>query len=334
MRMRESVCFDDVLLVPQMSDIKSRKSVDLSVDLGSGIALGIPFISAPMDTVTGHRMASAMAEAGGLGVIHRYNSIEEQISLFDKSKCFAAAAIGVTGDFAERAESLADAGCKVLCVDVAHGHHISVKSALKTLKSRLGNTVKIMAGNVATLQAFEDLSDWGADMIRVGVGGGSICSTRLQTGHGVPTLQSVIDCASSDRGALIIADGGIKNSGDMSKALAAGADLVMMGRLLAGTEEAPGETVQVNGKKCKVYRGMASPEAQVAWRGEYRSNEGVSRTVPFKGYAENILSELERGVRSALSYSGARTLKEFRAKADFIKQSPLGRVESGTHIDI
>lgn len=331
--MRESVCFDDVLLVPQLSDIKTRSSVDLSVDLGSGPALGVPFISAPMDTVTGHRMASAMAEAGGLGVIHRYNSIDQQLDLFEKSK-YAAAAIGVTGDFLERAESLFDAGCNILCVDVAHGHHISVKLALESLRSHLGDSISIMAGNVATLQAFNDLSDWGANIIRVGVGGGSICSTRLQTGHGVPTLQSVIDCAMSDRPSLMIADGGIKNSGDMSKALAAGADLVMIGRLLAGTEEAPGDVVQVNGKKCKVYRGMASPEAQVAWRGEYRSNEGVSRTVPFKGPVKNILSELERGVRSSLSYSGAKTLQEFRAKADFIKQSSLGRVESGTHIDI
>jgi IMP dehydrogenase len=332
--MRESVCFDDVLLVPQMSDIKSRTSVDLSVDLGSDTSLGIPFISAPMDTVTGHRMATAMAAVGGLGVIHRYNSIDEQVHLLQKSHCNAAAAIGITGDFLERAFALIHADCKILCIDVAHGHHISVKSALETLRSKLGDTVSIMAGNVATLQGFNDLSDWGADIIRVGVGGGSICSTRLQTGHGVPTLQSVIDCAKSNRDALIIADGGIKNSGDMSKALAAGADLVMVGRLLAGTDEAPGDTVQVNGKKCKVYRGMASPEAQVAWRGEYRSNEGVSRTVPFKGSVEDILSELERGVRSALSYSGARNLQEFRAKACFIKQSPLGRIESGTHIDI
>jgi len=287
-----------------------------------------------MDTVTGQRMASAMAKAGGLGVIHRYNSIEEQVALFKESGCSPAAALGVTSDFLKRAAMLHEAGCRILCVDVAHGHHESVKLALKKLRYTFGKDVVLVAGNVATRRGFDDLADWGADVIRVGVGGGSICSTRLQTGHGMPTLQSVIDCAKSDRDALIIADGGIKNSGDIAKALAAGADLVMIGRLLAGTNEAPGETVQVNGKKCKVYRGMASPEAQLAWRGEYRSNEGVSRTVPFKGPVENILAELERGVRSALSYSGARNLQEFRAKADFIKQTPLGRVESGTHIDI
>ena len=332
--MRETVCFDDVLLVPQYSDVRTRSSVSLKVEIGSETTLYSPFISAPMDTVTGHKMALAMSRTGGLGVLHRYNTIEEQIAMFKKSDSKPAAAIGVTGDFVERAEALVEAGCKILCVDVAHGHHISVKKALHSLKSSLDDSVLIMAGNVATRRAFEDLSEWGADMIRVGVGGGSICSTRLQTGHGVPTLQSVIDCASSSSDALIIADGGIKNSGDMAKALAAGADLVMMGSLLAGTEEAPGETVQVNGKKCKVYRGMASPEAQVAWRGEYRSNEGVSRTVPFKGPVDRILRELERGVRSALSYSGASNLSEFRHKAELIKQSPLGRVESGTHIDI
>ena len=332
--MRETVCFDDVLLVPQYSDIKTRSSVSLKVELGSGITLHSPFVSAPMDTVTGHRMASAMARTGGLGVIHRYNSIDEQIQIFKKVERTSAAAIGVTGDFIERAVALADEGCKILCIDVAHGHHVSVKNALHSIRTQLGDSVLVMAGNVATRRAFEDLSEWGADMIRVGVGGGSICSTRLQTGHGVPTLQSVIDCAASEGDALIIADGGIKNSGDMSKALAAGADLVMMGSLLAGTDEAPGETVQVNGQKCKVYRGMASPEAQVAWRGEYRSNEGVSRTVPYKGPVDRILRELGRGVRSALSYSGATTLEEFRHKAELIRQSPLGRVESGTHIDI
>ena len=190
-----------------------------------------------------------------------------------------------------------------------------------------------MAGNVATLEAFNDLADWGADSVRIGIGGGSICSTRIQTGHGVPTLQSVIDCSKTDRNALLIADGGFKTSGDVVKALAAGADFVMLGSMLAATDESPGETfISADGKRYKVYRGMASKEAQMEWRGKTASLEGVSTTVPYKGSVELILSELEQGIRSGFSYTGARTLAELQSRAQFIKQSSAGQIESSTHI--
>jgi len=189
-----------------------------------------------------------------------------------------------------------------------------------------------MAGNVATLEGFNDLADWGADSIRVGIGGGSICSTRIQTGHGIPTLQSVIDCAESDRSAKLIADGGMKTPGDIAKAIAAGADFVILGSLLAGTDESPGQVIEQEGRKIKRYRGMASPEAQYQWRGRTTSIEGVSHHVDYRGTLFEVIYSLCRGLKSGMSYSGARSLVEFRSKALFIKQTACGLAESGTHI--
>lgn len=334
-RITEAVSFDDVLLVPKSSDIVTRADVSLEVAIGTSSPMLLPVFAAPMDTIMSNNMAKAMFAAGGRGVMHRYCSIDEQLELVrgadNDFECFAA--VGVTGDYLERAVKLADHGVVGVCIDVAHGHHTSVIDAIKKIRSEIPE-IHIMAGNVATLSGFEDLADAGANSVRVGVGGGSICSTRIQTGHGVPTLQSVMDCSVSDRDCLIIADGGIKNSGDMVKALAAGADAVMVGRMLAGTPEAPGEVIQNPGSPpVKVYRGMASPEAQIAWRGRYSSNEGVSRTVPLRGPASEILFEIDKGIRSGLSYSGARSLSEFRSKATFVRQSLAGAKESSTHID-
>jgi IMP dehydrogenase len=231
----------------------------------------------------------------------------------------------------ERAQELVKSGISILCLDVAHGHHSHVKLALSNLKQKF-NSVHLMAGNVATLTAFKDLENWGADSVRVGVGGGSICSTRIRTAHGVPTLQSIFDCASVARSTKVIADGGIKTSGDIVKALAAGADFVMLGSMLAGTEEAPGEIIKNNGKLFKKYRGMASEEAQIDWRGYSSVREGVSAIVPYKGSIAEVLKDIEGGIRSGFSYSGARDLKELRATARFIRQSPCSRLESNTHI--
>tara|TARA_Y100001937_G_scaffold9813_1_gene12065 strand:- start:770 stop:1987 length:1218 start_codon:yes stop_codon:yes gene_type:complete len=402
--MKTALSFDDVLLVPRISEIESRKDVDLSsvlkytdydesLDLLTGYEFSLPIISSPMDTVTGRDMMRAMHHAGGLGIGHRYCSIEEQVEMvkptisrpfkkkeekmdmkavaeklhltgkgypfapqWDKVyidshhsprhsrdddylqdiKSFshtAAAAIGVTGDFLERAQELVKAECKILCIDVAHGHHISVKKALKKLKKQFGDDIVLIAGNVATARAFEHLSDWGADAVRVGIGGGSICSTRIQTGHGVPTLQSIIDCAESEGDAKIIADGGIRNAGDIVKCLAAGADFVMLGSLLAGTDQTPGQVfTSAEGNKYKVYRGMASAEAQIDWRGKAKSLEGVSTTIPWKGSVKKILKDLEQNIRSGLSYSGATSIEDLYNSAKFIKQTQAGMRESFTHI--
>lgn len=344
MKLRETLTYDDVLLVPQYSEIESRKEVNIGNRLDERIYLKLPIISSPMDTVTESNMACALANAGGLGIIHRYNSIEKQVEEVKKvkkelggwgcEKSFVlAAAVGMTGDYRERAAELVSHGAKAICIDVAHGHHILMKKAIQILKKDYEDDIHIMAGNIATIQGFNDLADWGADSIRCNIGGGSICSTRVQTGHGMPGLQTILDCARSDRDVKIIADGGIRSSGDIVKALAAGADFVMLGSLLAGTNESPGDViVRTLSIKRKVYRGMASREAQFDWKGEYSSNEGISATVPYKGAVEGVLKDLRSGIISGLSYSGTKTIKELQAKSKFIRQSAAGLSESKTHI--
>jgi len=336
--MHEALTYDDVLLIPQYSDIRSRQEINIGNGLDENIYLELPVISSPMDTVTEGPMALALNHKGGLGIVHRYNSINEQVNIVSSvleadSTLRVGAAIGVTGDFHERACALYDAGVNVVCIDVAHGHHILMKNALETLRKALGNKVHFMAGNVATQEGFEALADWGADSVRCNVGGGSICSTRIQTGHGIPGLQTIIECAKSDRSAKIIADGGIRNSGDIVKALAAGADFVMLGSMFAGTTEAPGALVVANnGRQYKLYRGMASKEAQLDWRGDYSSNEGISAQVPYKGKMREVLEDLRNGICSGFSYSGARTIEELWGKAKWIRQTNAGLGESKTHI--
>ncbi len=336
--MRKTLCSDDFLLVPKYSDIKSRKEVDLAVKLSDDIRLSSPIISAPMDTVTGKDMALALVREGVLPIIHRYNTVAQQSELVEyvmsqtKNIGVVGAAVGITGDYLERTEALLKSGARVICIDVAHGHHVAVERAIKTIKDNY-NDVYVMAGNVATLEAFNDLSDWGADAIRCGIGGGSICSTRIQTGHGMPTMQTILDISQTDRDSLIIADGGIKNSGDMVKLLAAGADMVMVGRLLAGTNETPGDVIlNTHGDVVKTYRGMASKSAQEDWRGRVSSIEGVASTVPYKGTGRDVIRELHVGIRSGLSYSGSRSVRELQARAEFIQQTVSGQVESSTHI--
>jgi len=332
--MREALTYNDVLLVPQYSDIRSRTEVSLQSNLGP-IECQIPIIASPMDTITTSPMAAAMDSCGGLGIVHRYNSIETQC---DHVGCMSAearvgAAIGTSGDYLERATALVNTGVTLLCVDVAHGHHILMKEALRSLRVTIGDSVHIMVGNVATLEGYNDLVDWGADSVRCNIGGGSICSTRIQTGHGLPGLQTIIDCAcTTARKVPIIADGGIRNSGDIVKALAAGADFVMLGSLLAGTDETPGDIINTPTGKVKAYRGMASADAQIDWRGKTSSLEGIATTVPCKGPVNDIISELVRGVRSGLSYSGARSITELQAKAEFVRQTSSGQAESATHI--
>ena len=340
---KKAVSFDDVLLVPKHSKIESRSSIDLSVDTQNISNLRTPIFSAPMDTVTEADMAIQLAQYGGIGVIHRYNTPSDQQQIVsqvcDHLEDVAAhgyknvgIAVGVSGDYLMRAKLGFSSGARLICVDVAHGDHILAENAVRTLRKEFGNAVHIMAGNVATLHGLNTLADAGANSIRVGIGGGSICSTRIQTGHGVPTLQSVLDCAETDRDCLIIADGGIKTSGDIVKALAAGADAVMLGSLLAGTNEAPGSTVFKDGHQYKTYRGMASVEAQIDWRGHAASEEGVSTVIPAKGPVSKTLDRLIKGIKSGLSYSGAESITEFQSKSEFIEITTSGMSESRTHI--
>lgn len=336
---KPALTYDDVLLVPQYSSIESRTQVDLSVPFEPGFNLSIPIVSSPMDTITGANMAAMMFRMGGLGIIHRYNTIEKQSSLVQRALkqggFLVGAAVGVSGDYLERTQELVSKGASVICIDVAHGHHKLMKDAIDSIKAWAPDYLHVMAGNVATREGYEALANWGADSVRCNVGGGSICTTRIQTGHGVPGLQTILECAKSQYAGsvLIIADGGIRNSGDAVKALAAGADLVMLGSLLSGTDETPGSTfTDEDGNLRKNFRGMASKEAQKDWRGKFSSLEGVATSVPCRGPVAEIIYELEQGIRSGCSYSGVTTLHDLREKAQFIIQSPSSQKESQAHI--
>ena len=338
---REALAYDDVLMVPQYSDIESRKEVTIGnwLDESRGLWFDLPIISAPMDTVCEEQMAITLGKMGGLGIVHRYNTIQRQREIADIineeiGPFIFGCAIGITGDYLERAEALVEGGVKILCLDVAHGDHILMKKALITLREKLGNGPHLMAGNVATLDGVSNLAHWGANSIRVGIGGGSICSTRIQTGHGIPSLDSIIECAGTPYDVAIIADGGIRNSGDIVKALGARADFCMLGSVLAGTSKSPGEVFisARSGEATKVYRGMASKDAQMDWRGKVSSLEGISTTIPYKGETSDIINQLENGIRSGFSYSGARTITELWSKAKFVRQTSAGTRESDTHI--
>ena len=335
--------FDDILLVPQYSDIRSRSEIDTSVKLKKNnieINLDIPIISSPMSTVTEAYMCNAINSLGGMGIIHRYNTITFQKKLISYiyNNNLKSAAVGVTGDFKERLSELVSEGLSIVCIDVAHGDHILVKEAIEYINNKYPNLF-IIAGNVATSSAYERLSEWGADAVRSSVGSGSICTTRIQTGHGIPTLQAVIDCNNkrkellldNKKAAYIIADGGIKNSGDIVKSLALGADLVMLGSMLSGTKETPGKIISSDGKKMKKYSGMASKSAQKVWRGSYSSVEGVSTQVPYKGTISKVVNEIMSNVRSGMSYSGARNLCELR-EAQFVLQTQNAHSEGQPHI--
>jgi len=335
--------FDDILLVPQYSDIRSRSEIDTSVKLKKNnieINLDIPIISSPMSTVTEAYMCNAINSLGGMGIIHRYNTITFQKKLvsYIYNNNLKSAAVGVTGDFKERLSELVSEGLSIVCIDVAHGDHILVKEAIEYINNKYPNLF-IIAGNVATASSYERLSEWGADAVRASVGSGSICTTRIQTGHGIPTLQAIIDCSNkrkellleNKKAAYIIADGGIKNSGDIVKSLALGADIVMLGSMISGTKETPGKIISIDGKKMKKYSGMASKSAQKVWRGSYSSIEGVSTQVPYKGTISKVVNEIMSNVRSGMSYSGARSLCELR-EAQFVLQTQNAHSEGQPHI--
>ncbi|MFQ5781995.1 MAG: IMP dehydrogenase [Nitrosopumilus sp.] len=471
MEFKEGLTFDDVLLVPKYSDITSRSQTDLSTKLSRNISINIPFVSANMDTVTESSMAVTMARAGGIGIIHRFLTIQEQanevlkvkrsgsvmienpysissersiqdaldyaeekeisgllvvdsnsklvgiiterdllfanpndpiqdvmtkdvvttkpgvtldeakeilhkhriekLPIIDdsetikglitskditnnadypnaskdkKGRPLVGAAVGVKGDFLERSESLLEAGADVLVVDIAHGHSENALSTVRNIKKAFPNC-ELIAGNIATAKGAEDLIKAGVDAVKVGVGSGSICITRVITGSGVPQLTAVMDCAKigKDHDIPIISDGGTRTSGDATKALAAGASSVMVGSMLGGTDESPGTVLTKNGKRFKVYRGMASLAASIGRKSKESGTisldddlndyvaEGVEAMVPYKGTVTDILKQLTGGVRSGLSYCGAHTIHQMQENAEFIKMSRAGFAESQPH---
>ena len=473
MDIREGLTFDDVLLVPKFSDVSSRSQTDLSTKLSRNISLNIPLISANMDTVTEASMAVTIAREGGIGIIHRFLTIQEEVNevlkvkrsgsvmienpytissdqtiqdafnimnekqvsgllvvesssklvgilterdvLFEPLNCskpvkelmtknvvtaklgidlpgakeilkknrieklpivddnnlvkglitsqdisnlekypnaskdnkgrpIVGAAVGVKGDFMERTEALIDAGVDTVVVDIAHGHSENAISTVKNIKKAFPNC-EVIAGNVATAQGTEDLIKAGVDAVKVGVGSGSICITRIITGSGVPQLTAVLDCAKVGQkyDVPIISDGGTRNSGDATKALAAGASSIMVGSILGGTDEAPGTTITKNNKRFKIYRGMASLAASVGRKTKETGNvdltddlndyvaEGVEAMVPYKGSVTDIITQITGGIRSGLSYCGAHNIKQMHANAEFIKISRAGFAESQPH---
>ena len=473
MEIREGLTFDDVLLVPKFSDISSRSQTNLSTKLSRNISLNIPLISANMDTVTEAPMAVVMAREGGIGIIHRFLTIEEEVNqvlkvkrsgsviienpytiqpeqtiqnafnlmdekgvsglvvtnadstlagilterdvLFEssnssklvmelmtkdvitahvgidmeqaklvlknnrieklplidennhvkglitsqdiadlekypdaskdkKGRPLVGAAVGVKGDFMERTEALIEAGTDVLVVDIAHGHSENAINTVKNIKKAFPDC-ELIAGNVATSKGTEDLIKAGVDAVKVGVGSGSICITRVITGSGVPQLTAVLDCAKIGKkhDIPIISDGGTRTSGDATKALAAGASSIMVGSILGGTDESPGSTITKNGKRFKIYRGMASLGASIGRKSKETGTfdltedlndyvaEGVEAMVPYKGSVTDLIVQITGGIRSGLSYCGAHNIKQMHENAEFIKMSGAGFAESQPH---
>ena len=471
MEIREGLTFDDVLLVPKLSKITSRSQTDLRTKLSKNISLNIPLISANMDTVTESAMAVSMARQGGIGIIHRFLTVQEEVNevlkvkrsgsvmienpyvinpdktvkdalrymdekgisgllvvdddskligiltsrdvLFEsedklvkdvmtrdvitarpgiegqeakeilsknrieklplvderghvkglitskdiknienypfaskdkKGRPLVGAAVGVKGDFMERTEALLEAGADVVVVDIAHGHSENAINTVKHIKKAFPDS-EVMAGNVATAGGAEDLIKAGVDAVKVGVGSGSICITRVITGSGVPQLTAILDCAKigKEYDVPIISDGGIRNSGDATKALAAGSSTVMVGSMFGGTDESPGSTVMKNGKRFKIYRGMASFYASLGRKTKENGTisieddlndyvaEGVEAMVPYKGSVVDIVKQLKGGIRSGLSYCGVTTINEMQENAEFVKISSAGFAESQPH---
>ncbi len=342
--LRTGLTFDDVLIVPRRSSIRSRQDVSVRTRLSRRVELDLPVVAANMDTVCEHEMAIAMARLGGIGIVHRFmptdTQADEIFRVKDAGENFAVgAAVGTDRDMVERAKALVAAGVDVLVLDIAHGHSDHAIDGVRRLKHHFSDT-DVLAGNVATMHGAVDLVDAGADAVKVGVGPGGVCTTRTVAGVGVPQLTAIADVAGIE--VPVIADGGIRSSGDIAKALAAGASTVMIGSMLAGTKESPGEVEQGPNGLQKRIRGMASFEAVQARAdrsGEdldeeylsYRAPEGVEGTVGYKGEVSKLVLKLMAGLRSAMSYTDATTLKEFAELAEFIAVTPQGVIESLPH---
>lgn len=362
-----ALSYDDVTLVPQYSEIRSRSFVDLTMklytnDVKTAYEFSNPIISSPMSTVTEDEMAFRMYINGGLGIIHRFNTIDEQVALVKSSlnKFYEyeqsietsyfrnksgeikfpifGAAIGATGDYLERLAALVVAGVKVICIDIAHGNHIMMKEAIRNVVSIVPPDIHVMVSSIAEADAMVNVYKWGANSVRVGISHGANCSTYLATGHGLPTLQSIIDCKNKiksmhDQQFGLIADCGMRYPGDIAKAFAAGASMVMLGSMLAGTKATPGHIIKNDdGRWLKEHRGSAS-EANQKLRGIKNPKvEGVSALVPYKGKVENVMQSIKDGLQSACSYSGVNKLCHLYDVAIFRQITSSGHIQGTPHI--
>ena len=331
--------YDDVLLMPRHCEITSRSIPSLKTRLTKNKEMEIPFISANMDTVTETEMAHKMAQMGGHGILHRFMTTEEQVAQVKKllelrgslPHLHVSASVGVKEEGMRRADALVDAGVEILTLDIAHGDSVMMLEVLEYLKKTHPH-IDVIAGNVAMPDGVARFISSGADAVKVGIGPGSMCTTRIITGCGVPQLTAVSLCVAEARkhNIPVIADGGIKTSGDIVKALAAGAETVMLGSMLAGCLETPGE---IKGGM-KKYRGMASKDAQVSWRGNMQQGmaaEGESRMIHIKGSVSNVIDELSGGVRSGMTYLNATNISEIEKNAFFMEMSSSGMSESRPH---
>lgn len=331
--------FDDVLLVPKLSDIESRVWIETGVDLPNGIHLDIPLISANMSTVTEAEMCRAVTAKGGLAILHRFDEYEFIVEEFHRATYpgmsgAVGASVGIKQKDEQLAVDLYNAGCRVICVDVAHGHHTAVSEFIKKLRLLLPEEdLCIIAGNVVTEEGAQLLWDAGADIIKIGVGPGSLCTTRIETGNGYPQLSALDNVCNGYyeprerdgkdlQSPMFIADGGIKSAGDCVKALCF-AELVMIGNLFAGTDEAPGDIISFAGQKYKQYVGSSTHKQ--------RHVEGVVGMVPYRGKVLNIIDHLCQGIRSGMSYQGAKTLEELKRNPEFVVISNAGITESRPH---
>ena len=343
--------YDDVLLLPDASEVVPSE-VETSTQLTREISLGIPLISSAMDTVTESAMAIAMAKAGGIGIIHRNLSIEDQVThvkLVKGASLLVGAAVGVGEDGFARAQALIDVGVDVVVVDTAHGHHRAVLEAIDRIKSK-HSSQQVIGGNVATRAGAQALINAGADAVKIGVGPGSICTTRVVAGVGVPQVTAIMEAAKACKKADIplIADGGLQYSGDIAKAIVAGADTVMIGSLLAGCDESPGELLEIDGRKFKSYRGMGSLGAMQS-RGETKSYskdrymqddvlsedklvpEGIEGKVTYRGAAAHVIHQLVGGLRSGMGYAGAENIAALQKRGRLIQITSAGLKESHPH---
>ena len=334
MKVTKGYTFDDLLLVPKHSKIHSRSDVDLSVKLPRGLSLKVPICTAPMKTVTGIVMAKTIKVIGGMAILHRfsdYNNIvaDWKIANAIEGPGVIGASCGIKEKDIGLVDTLVDCGCKVVCIDVAHGDHSDVYKFVQKIRS-LYKDIIIIAGNICTEFGANLLWEAGADIIRIGIGNGSVCSTRIETGNGYPQLSALdIVCNGyyplrdrSDGGPMFITDGGVRTAGDVCKGLCF-ADIVMIGNLFAGTDEAPGDIIIQNGRKYKQYAGSST----------YKTDhvEGVSGLVPYKGSVVNVINKLEDGIKSACSYQGVSNLYDLKTNPEFVEISNAGLVESHPH---
>ena len=342
---KEALTFDDVLLAPRYSSVLPSET-NLHTDLGYNIKLKLPFLSSAMDTVTESSMAVAIAKRGGLGIIHRNLSISDQSKEIKKVKnknLLVGAAVGTGDNDIIRVKSILEAGVDLIVVDTAHGHSQKVLQSLSKIK-KINLKKPICVGNIASAEAAVRLYNEGADILKIGIGPGSICTTRMIAGIGVPQITAILEVkkAMKNKKIKIISDGGIKFSGDIVKGIAAGADAIMMGSIFAGTKESPGKKYKYKNKFYKSYRGMGSIGAMSAgssnryFQKNYKDKskfipEGVEARVIYKGSVDKILHQLQGGLRSSMGYIGAKKMNEIQKKAKFVKITKAGFYESMVH---